>query len=197
MSQQRDKVANLVSRGEISLVDSTGKMQRVQGSILAHEVKTGMEHFEPYGFTSNPFPGAEFVPIFLEGDRSHGITLVCADRRYRIRGLPTGSIALGVPGNSIIIGSDGTMAVETTALSIVAETIASEGEWTHTGILTASDDVVAGSVSLVDHVHFGVTAGSEESGPPVGGGGGGGGGSGGSGFADGDGAALVSYWSGL
>lgn len=152
--QQRDKIANLVSRGEIAVVDSTGKMQRVQGSILAGENKDRMEHFEPFGFTSNPHPGAEFIPIFLEGDRSSGIALVCADRRYRIRGLPSGGIALGVDGCSIIINPDGTMAIQadtlsiqSTTISIQSDTITSQGEWTHTG------EFKADNISVSHHTH--------------------------------------------
>ena len=150
----QSSISNLVSRGTVSGVDATGKMQRIQGSILAGENKGGLEHFEPYGFTSNPVPGAEFVPVFLEGDRSHGVVIVAADRRYRVTGLPAGGIAIGTPGNSIIFNPDGTITLSTATLTINAPHINSAGTWAHTGELTANGK------SLPHHVHVDPQGGS-------------------------------------
>lgn len=50
---------NFLARGVLSLVNAGSKMQGLQMRLTADEVKDGMEHFEPYGLTSNPHPGAE------------------------------------------------------------------------------------------------------------------------------------------
>jgi phage baseplate assembly protein V len=88
------RIGNLFSRGAVSSSNGAGKMRTLQIRLLAGEVKDNVEHFEPYGFTSEPLPGAEHVSAFFDGDRSHGVTLIVADRRYRITGLKTGEMAI-------------------------------------------------------------------------------------------------------
>ncbi len=88
------RISNMLARGTLAAVNAASKMQGLQLRLLAGEVKDNVEHFEPYGFTSNPKGGAEAVAVFLDGDRSHGIAIVVADRRYRLTGLQTGEVAL-------------------------------------------------------------------------------------------------------
>lgn len=88
------RISNMLARGTLAAVNAVSKMQGLQLRLLAGEVKDNVEHFEPYGFTSNPKGGAEAVAVFLDGDRSHGIAIVVADRRYRLTGLQTGEVAL-------------------------------------------------------------------------------------------------------
>lgn len=87
-------VGNMLARGTVVLANSAGKMQALQIRLLSGEAKDGVEHFEPYGFTSHPLSGAEHVTLFFGGDRSHGVTIVVADRRYRLNGLAGGEVAL-------------------------------------------------------------------------------------------------------
>lgn len=88
------RLQNLVARGTVALSDASKKMQTLQLRLLAGEVADGVEHFEAYGFTSRPKAGAEHVTIFVDGDRAHPITIVVADRRYRLQGLAEGEVAL-------------------------------------------------------------------------------------------------------
>lgn len=85
---------NMFSRGVVSAVNSALKMQTVQIQLLTSEGKDNVEHFEPYGYTSHPQVGAEQVTGFVEGDRSHGIVLIVADRRYRLTGFAAGEVAI-------------------------------------------------------------------------------------------------------
>lgn len=85
---------NMVSRCTVALATAARKMQALQIRLTAGEVKDDVEHMEPYGYTSNPHPGAEGVAVFPGGDRSHGVVLVVADRRYRLQGLKQGEVAL-------------------------------------------------------------------------------------------------------
>ena len=97
MSEWREvaqRLGNMLSRGLVSVVEAGTKMQRLQVRLLAGETKDEIEHFEPYGWTSHPKPGAELVAAFLDGDRSHGVVLVVADRRYRLTGLQAGEVAI-------------------------------------------------------------------------------------------------------
>ena len=85
---------NLISRCTMALAQSGSKLQTLQIRMLAGEVKDGVEHLEPYGFTSRPHPGAEGIAVFPGGDRSHGVAVVVADRRYRLQGLQSGEMAI-------------------------------------------------------------------------------------------------------
>jgi phage baseplate assembly protein V len=93
MAPLRRGLQMILARAVVAAVRS-GRMQAVQVTILAGETKDGVEHFEPYGWTSHPLRGAEAVVGFVGGDRSHGIALVVADRRYRISTLQPGEVAI-------------------------------------------------------------------------------------------------------
>lgn len=84
----------MLGRGTVSASNSATRMQTLQLELMADEVKDVVEHMEPYGFTSRPQVGAEVVAGFFDGDRSHGVALVVADRRYRITGLAAGEVAI-------------------------------------------------------------------------------------------------------
>ncbi|BGI51967.1 MAG: hypothetical protein HamCj_03200 [Candidatus Hamiltonella defensa (Ceratovacuna japonica)] len=87
-------LSRLCSRLMVRGTNSTAACQRVDVSLMAGETKAGMEYLEPYGFTSTAHAGAEGVALFLSGDRSHGIVINMADRRYRLKDLQTGEVAL-------------------------------------------------------------------------------------------------------
>lgn len=88
------RISNMFARGRVRSVNAAGKMQVLQLDLLAGETKDRLEHFEPYGITSHPLDGAEAAAAFLDGDRSHGLVLVVADRRYRLVGLQAGEMAI-------------------------------------------------------------------------------------------------------
>ena len=87
-------VGNMLARGTVVLANAATKMQSLQVRILDGEAKDGVEHFEPYGYTSRPHAGAEALLQFFGGDRSHGVAFMVADRRYRLTGLESGEVAL-------------------------------------------------------------------------------------------------------
>jgi len=92
------------SRGLVARSDATKKMQRLQARMLSNETKDDIEHFEPYGFTSNPKGGAEVLVIYLGGNRSHAIAAVAADRRFRLQNLEAGEVALYTDeGTSVVL----------------------------------------------------------------------------------------------
>lgn len=88
------RLQNMLARGVVVLSNAAKKMQTLQVNLLAGETTDDLEHFEPYGYTSRPLPGAESVVMFVDGDRSHGLCLVVADRRYRMTGFEEGEVAL-------------------------------------------------------------------------------------------------------
>lgn len=167
------RLGNMIARGRVLLVNSASKMQSLQLGLLAGERKDNVEHFEPFGFTSRPLPGAEHVTVFLDGDRSHGITLVVADRRYRLQGLEDGEAALhDAFGNKIHLKADGTVAVvASTMVDITSPLVRISGNLQVMGTITAphvvgTTNVTFGGKSGIDHTHSGVQSGSNNTGAP-------------------------------
>ncbi|OCG24721.1 hypothetical protein A9G11_03445 [Gilliamella sp. wkB108] len=94
MRKVLNKIMNIVSRGYITFSDSASKCQTLQIKMSGGELKSDVEHIEQYGFTSRPLDGAEAVALFLDGDKSHGVILTAGDRRYRIKSLKHGEVAI-------------------------------------------------------------------------------------------------------
>ena len=88
------RLGNMLARGSVASANGAGKMRTLQIRMMADETKDNVEHFEPYGFTSEVMPGSEPIAAFFDGDRSHGVVLVVADRRYRLTGMKSGEVAL-------------------------------------------------------------------------------------------------------
>lgn len=98
------KVLNLIGRAVVQSINSVSKCQTVDVSLIAGDEKTGIEHLEPYGFTSRAKSGSESVVLFPGGDRSHAVAIVVADRRYRLSGLQEGEVALSDDiGQSVVL----------------------------------------------------------------------------------------------
>lgn len=94
MAPLRRRVRLMVSRAVLTAVNDAGGIQGVQVKLLEGEVRDGVERFQNYGFTGSPLPGAEGVMVCVGGDRDHGIVIAMDDRRYRIKGLQPGEVAV-------------------------------------------------------------------------------------------------------
>lgn len=173
------RIGNLLARGGVHRVDSTGKMQRLQLRLSAGEAKDEVEHFEPFGFTSKPLPGAEHLTVFMDGDRSHAITVVVADRRYRLQGLEDGEAALhDAYGNKVHLKKDGTLAVVASAkVEVTSPLVSMSGNLQVAGSISAGTTVTApnvigttdvsfGGKSGIAHTHSGVQTGVGDTGAP-------------------------------
>jgi phage baseplate assembly protein V len=121
------RLANSIARAVVTRVDDSKRVQSVQLGVMAGETLDDAEHFQPYGFYSVPFEGAEAVVVFPNGDRAHPLVVVVADRRYRptdgepgeaglhnhiagvrIRLMPDGDIELQpAPGQQVFVRTEG------------------------------------------------------------------------------------------
>lgn len=90
----RNRVRLMVGRAVISAVYDDGAIQTMRGQLLAGETQDDMERVQQYGFTARPHGGAEGVVVFPGGSRDHGLVIAVEDRRYRLRGLQAGEVAL-------------------------------------------------------------------------------------------------------
>lgn len=161
---------SMLARGTVVLAAAGKKMQTLQVRLTAGELKDGAEHFEPYGFTSNPLGGAEVLTAFLGGDRSHAVVLVAADRRYRIQTMKSGEVAIYTDeGDKVHLKRGRVIDIETETLNIKASTAVNfeTPVINQTGKIVSQGDQVAGSVSQINHLHNNVKMGEDQSGPPV------------------------------
>jgi phage baseplate assembly protein V len=98
------RISMTVTRATLEKTNDDLKMQEGDFKLLHDEQSTEIEHIHPYGFTARPkSPSeeggkkrkAEAVVIFPNGGtRSHGIALVVGDRRYRLKSMKEGEVAL-------------------------------------------------------------------------------------------------------
>lgn len=148
------RLGNMVARGKVLAANSLGKLQILQLGLLAGETKDRVEHLEPFGFTAKPLPGAEHVTLFLDGDRSHGVTVVVADRRYRLQGLQDGEVAMyDAFNNKIHLKADGTLdIVASGSVQITSQLVTITGDLQVGGTITAAE-VLGGGKSLATHTH--------------------------------------------
>jgi phage baseplate assembly protein V len=170
----KNSIANMLARGVVALGNSASKLQSLQLRLLAGEVKDNVEHLEPYGFTACPQEGAEALAAFIGGDRSHGVVIVVADRRFRLQGLKPGEVALYTDEGDFIHFKRGRMIeMETLTLKVKAATAVEfdTPEIRTTGKIISQGDQVAAGVSQIGHLHDDVQPGSGQSGPPLPGGG--------------------------
>ena len=156
----RARVALMISRAVLALVDDAGPLQALQVELLADETRGDVERFQNYGFTSHPHPGAEAVAVCVAGSRDHVLVLAVDDRRYRLASLAQGEVALYTDeGDRIVLKRGGVVQVHAaTKLEVVAPLVTMSGD------LQVSGDVTAGAVSLKAHRHGGVQNGGGQTG---------------------------------
>lgn len=169
----RQMMAGALARGVVVLANSARMLQSLQLRITAGEFKDDMEHLEPYGFTSCPHSGAEALAGFL-GDRSHGVVIMVADRRFRLKGLKPGEVGMYTDeGDYLVFKRGRVIEVETVTLKVKAETAVEFDTPVirTTGRIESDGDQVAGGISQIEHVHDNVLNGPGSTNRPVGGGG--------------------------
>lgn len=141
-------VSNLLARAVVVGLNTASKCQMLQVELLAAEQKENIEHLEPYGFTSAPQNGAEGFALFPDGDRSHGVILMVADRRYRIKGLKAGEVAIYTDeGDSITLQRGNTITVKTKNWIVNSDTCvlnATQKITLNSPLVEATKDIKAG-----------------------------------------------------
>lgn len=155
MQPLRDRVQLMISRAIVLLANDKTKLQGLQISLLAEEVRDDAERFQQYGFTSHPHPGAEAVVAAVGGNRDHVLVLSVDDRRYRLRNLDAGEVALYTDqGDKIVLKRGGVVQVTAaTRVELISPEVHCSGSLVVGGTVTAAVDVVAAGKSLVHHRH--------------------------------------------
>ena len=111
IEQLRDLVRRtrmMIGRCILAGVNDKAGIQEVFVRLLADESKDKIPHLQHYGFTAHPLPEAEAVTFFMSGNRDHGVVICIDDRRFRIKNLEPGEVAIYtdedlLPGGNRII----------------------------------------------------------------------------------------------
>jgi len=129
------RLQNSAARITVEVVNDATMQQLLQVTALEGETIEDGEHFQAYGFTARPLPGAEGVCLFPNGDRGTPLVVVVSDRRYR----PTDAL----PGEVVVYNHTGAE-IRMTALGDVVVTPA-PGREIFLGSTSASDRVARAS----------------------------------------------------
>lgn len=89
-----DRVNHMIGRAVVTFINDSTQLQELEITLLANESWKNVERFQDYGFTSHPHPEAEAIALFPGGNREHGIVIRVDDRRYRIKALTQGEVAI-------------------------------------------------------------------------------------------------------
>jgi len=179
----RRRVRLMIGRAVLAAADDSKGIQLVQVKLLDGEVGDGVERMQNYGYTSVPKVGAEGVMVCVSGDRTHGIVVVMDDRRYRLKNLQPGEVALYTDEGDTIVMKRGrkievTAGAEITATAPVVKVEASTKVTLTTPLVEMTQDlsvggsitaagVTADGISLTTHAHGGVTPGGGNTGGPL------------------------------
>lgn len=154
------RVMGMVGRFVVRAVRDSPKFQEIQAEVLQGELRSKLERFQEYGFTSVPHPGAEGVVVFPSGGRDHGLVICVGDRRYRLTNLEAGEVAIYTDeGDRVHLKRGGTIHVQaSTRVEIDAPLLLVNGEIQATGDITDRTDSDGSSMdsmrAIYDaHVH--------------------------------------------
>lgn len=161
MGQVARRVRLMIGRGIVRLVSDAAKLQELQVELLAEEVRGRAERFQDYGFTSHPLAGAEAVVASVGGSRSHLVVIRVDDRRYRVRELEPGEVAIYTDqGDRIVLQRDGNILVQgSTLLRVECPRAEFAGDLHVEGSITCEQNVsdAAGSMQEMRDIYNGHT----------------------------------------
>ncbi len=183
------RVNNMVARAVVWMVDDSTKLQQVQVSLQADEVRIA-ERFQQYGFSSVPLSESEAVLLFPAGLRDHVLAICVDDRRYRPTDRPAGEVGLynhlaiyvrlkndgsievlantkvDITAPEVIVHASTKVRLETPLVEMPGDLTVS-GNTTCSGTVQGNTVRTAAGIQLGTHVHSGVTAGGANTGAPV------------------------------
>lgn len=120
----KSRVLLMVGRGVLKAVADDAAVQVCQAALLDGELKSGIERAQNYGLTSVPPVGSVATLLFVGGDRSNGIVISAESRKFRLKGLQAGEVALYTDeGDEIRLKRGHEIAVKTSKFIIDAAEI--------------------------------------------------------------------------
>ena len=118
----KTRIRLMVSRAVVRVVNDAGKLQLLQVSALKGETLDGLEVFGSWGLASRPHAGAEAIIASVGGVRSHAVVIGVEDKRYRLKPLKSGEVALyDDQGQIVILTREGIVIKSPLPVSIESE----------------------------------------------------------------------------
>lgn len=159
-----DRISSGIARGVVKLIDNDRLLQELQITILPGEVRSRVEHFQPYGFEAVPFPESEHLVVFLGNRRDSPAVVSVVDRRHRpTDGLPGMAGLYDDLGQRVRLYRDRVEIESGTKIVLNAPLVEVSGDLTVAGNITSSGGEVQDStgktldglrVAYDSHVHL-------------------------------------------
>lgn len=145
------QIRMVAARCIVHLIDDAGGLQELQVELLAGEARR-IQSMGHYGLASHPRRGAEGLVLFVGAQRSHGVVIAVEDRRYRLRGLAEGEVALYTDeGDAVHLKRGGLIEVVAGAqVDVKAPIVTIEGDVTIDGNLAVDGQLVATGQALIE-----------------------------------------------
>lgn len=110
LDRLRAKINGMVARAVVRAVRDSSALQELKLEVLAGERVERAERFQQYGMSSVPFPGAECVVVFAQGNRDHPLVVAVDDRADRPTGLAAGEVMVYARGGARVhLKADGSL----------------------------------------------------------------------------------------
>lgn len=139
LKQLYRRVLLMINRAVVKRVRDNQGFQRMQLSLMADEIAENYERFQNYGFTTVPPIGSEAVVACVGGSRNHGLVIAVDNRKFRLKNLQSGEIALYTDeGDCLHFKRNNEISIKTNKLSIDATTEVT----INSPILKVSGDIV-------------------------------------------------------
>jgi phage baseplate assembly protein V len=163
-------------RGVVAASNDGGMVQSVDVETHEGVVRSGVEVLQQYGVTSRAPAGGLVVLLALGGDEGDQVALPVASPSDRMGGLADGEVALhDAGGNRVHLKAGGTVEIQG-ATAVFVKVGGTEFEVTAGGVrilgtvqvdgsIQTTGDVMAGSVSLLNHEHGNGNDGANTTGP--------------------------------
>lgn len=108
----RARVAGMVTRGVISMVNDKLKTQGLQVTLRFDEVADRVEHLQPWGVSFHPTRGSECVVLAVGGSQDHLLALGATNREHRPTDIKEGEGGLYTDtGWKVFCDQDGNVAL--------------------------------------------------------------------------------------
>ena len=168
----RRQLRLLIGRGVVRLVNDAGGLQQLQVELYEGELRV-LDRIQNYGYTSVPHEGAEVITGSVGGARNHSVVVCVDDRRFRLKGLKKGEVALYTDegdtlhfkrGRLVEINA-GSAVVVNAPVSTFNGNLQVNGAITatqaiHSGVSVSAPSVIAGfsltvnGIQVLDHDHM-------------------------------------------
>lgn len=168
------------TRGVVLEVDDSGPEQTVTVQMHYGQVRSGVPVWHMFGFSSHvPLDGA-VVQLFQNGaDPSDLVAMPAANfAAFRMGGIQSGETVLyDAAGQKVYLQNGRVVAIDAleemrvsvagqTIFDVTAQGVDITGDVTVSGEIIAKGDVTGKGISLTNHTHSGVKAGTDSSGKP-------------------------------